>query len=188
MDISGAKRQAPLVRAPTFSNARILLAGVLSVLVAGASWALFSARLHLDGHAPARVLPPFTPETYYRAQAWFVTPLLIALWLALTWVAHRLTGGAQRGPFAILAGWLGIAYGAALLVCFLGPEWLVYLDLGIEGVRLVMRYTAPLLAVGAWTMTTLVLRSVRVVPLRRALGVSFVALLAQALLGAPWLR
>lgn len=166
----------------------IVLAGAGCVVLAGLSWAIFAYELHLEGHAPGRVLPPFRAETYYRAQAWFVTPLVVALWLVLSGVAYRLTGGRRGGPFALLAGWLGIAYGLPLLVCFVGPEWLVYSTLGIEGVRVVVRYTAPLLALGAWATTTLVVRALRPVSPARALGVSFVALLAQALLGAPWLR
>ena len=69
-----------------------------------------------------------------------------------------------------------------------GPEWLVYDGLGIAGVRAVVRYTGPLLVLGAWALTTVVLRFVRGVPLLRAVGIALVALLAQALLGAPWLR
>lgn len=194
MDIAEAKRHAPRVRDSSFSTPqifmarRILIAGLATVLIAGAAWALFSAQLYLDGHAPDRVLPPLRAETYYRAQAWFLAPLLVCLWLVLSWVAYRLTGGLRRGPFRLLAGWLGVAYGLALLVCFIGPEWLVYDGLGIAGVRAVVRYTGPLLVLGAWALTTVVLRFVRGVPLLRAVGIALVALLAQALLGAPWLR
>lgn len=176
------------MRDSSFGTPRIFLVGLASVVFAGAAWALLSVHLYLDGHAPAWVLPPLRAETYYRAQAWFVAPLLVLLWLVLSWVAYRLSGGRRTGPFRLLAGWLGVAYALALLVCFLGPEWLVYGGLGIDGLRAVVRYTGPLLALGAWALTTVVLRLVRGVSLLRAVGVAWGALLAQALLGALWIR
>ena len=113
----------------------VLIVGACCVVLAGILWALFAHELHTDGRSPSRVLPPFEAEGYYRAQTWFIAPALLGLWGVLSLVAHRLTGGAGRGTLVGLAGWLGVVYGLALLLAFVGPEWLVYRRDGIEGLR-----------------------------------------------------
>lgn len=174
----GASRRFPAV----------LVAGALCVALAGGVWALFAHELYGDGHAPTRVLPPFDAASYYRAQAWFITPALLGLWALLSLVAFRLTGGSRGGAAAPLAGWLGVVYGGALLVTFVGPEWVLYRGYGIEGLRTAVRYTAPVLAGTTWLGAAVVLRLVRRSSLTRATTAAFAALLVQAVVGAPLLR
>lgn len=166
----------------------VLIVGACCVVLAGILWALFAHELHTDGRSPSRVLPPFEAEGYYRAQTWFIAPALLGLWGVLSLVAHRLTGGAGRGTLAGLAGWLGVVYGLALLLAFVGPEWLVYRRDGIEGLRAAVRVTAPALAALTWLGATLVLWRVRGASPSRATTAAFAALLVQAALGAPFLR
>ncbi len=167
---------------------KVLIIGASCVVLAGALWALFARDLHGAGHAPSRVLPPFEPEGYYQAQTWFITPALLGLWGVLSFVAHRLTGGSRSGSFARLAGWLGVVYGLALVVAFVGPEWLLYRRGGVDALRAAVRFTAPALAALTWLGATLVLWRVRGASPSRATAAALAALLVQAALGAPFLR
>lgn len=167
---------------------RALVGGTLCVLLAGAAWALFAARLFADGQAPSRVLLPIDRESYYRVQSLFIVPALLLLWGLMGVVAFRLTGGSRRGSFWSLLGPLGVAYGLPLLSCFVVPEWIVYERWGIEGLRVAFRYTMPIAGIVTWLGATSVVRTRRNVSWRRAAAVAAVALVVQAAIGSPFLR
>lgn len=167
---------------------RHLLQGAVCVVGSGVFWAAFARELHQAGHAPSRVLLPVAQEEYYRLQSFFVVPVLLVLWGVLALVAHRLTGGRNQGSLGELAGLLGFAYGLPLLLSFLLPEWIAYGVFGVDGLRQVVRFTAPITGLVTCTLVAWVLRSVRDVSWRRAAGAALAAVLAQAALGAPFLR
>lgn len=151
-------------------------------------WAAFTRELYEAGHAPSRMLLPVARGEYYRLQSLFVVPVLLVLWGALTLVAHRFTGGRAQGSLRELAGPLGLAYGLPLLLSFLLPEWIAYGAFGIDGLRQIVRFTAPITGVLTCALVAWVLRSVRGISWRRAALGAFVAVVAQAVLGAPFLR
>jgi hypothetical protein len=173
---------------------RHFVQGALCVVGSGVFWAVLTHELHQGGHAPSRVLLPVAREEYYRLQSLFVVPVLLVLWGVLTGVAHvltrghGLTGAKAQGSARELVGLLGFAYGLPLLLAFLLPEWIAYGIFGIEGLRQVVRFTAPLTALVTCVLVAWVLRAVRAVTWRRAAVAAVAAVLAQAALGAPFLR
>lgn len=172
----------------TAPRSATLARGALCVLAAGLLWAGFTGRLGAAGHAPSRVLLPVTPADYYLWQSLFVAPLLVALWWLLSMVAFTATGGAQRGPATALAARLGVVYGTTLALLFVGPEWIAFEIGGLDGLRRVVRFTGPALAVVVWSWSTLAIRKERSVSWKTAFGAAGLALFTQGALGALFLR
>ena len=152
-------------------------------------WSFLSAWMHLDGHAARAVLLPVDPARYYAVQAVFVGPLLLLLTAVHAAVAHRLARG-SGGGVTFRQSWrvLAAGYGSALLLCYLLPDLIAYGLGGRAWMARAMRYHAPLMP--------LVMLWISGPPFARLHGISraratlwvFLGLLAQLVLGAPWLR
>lgn len=160
-----------------------------AVLTAGACWALLCGLLALGDHMPSRGAWGIPREQHYWAQALFVTPLLLVQWLCCAAVVWCVLGGARRGVgFAQVAGRLGPALAWPLCALVLLPDLIGYLIAGFEALARLVRITGGLCLV---TSMLLVARSLRVlggVTRARAGVASALGVIAQALLGAVWLR
>lgn len=162
--------------------------GTRAVLGAGLLWAGFSFHLGLAGHTPPVVFLPIAPERYYLAQAIFVVPGLFVLWKVLSYVAVVASGGKIRATRRVLSERLGIAYGLGLAAALVIPEWLAFALGGVDGLKIASRVAAPIAALTVFVASTAVIRSERSVSVRRAGLAAFVALVAQGILGASFLR
>ncbi len=163
--------------------------GAGAMLSAGSCWAVLCALLARDGHMPSRTLVPIARETYYAAQASFVIPLLILLWLLcslLTTAAARALGG--RGRFVATANGLGFALGLPLLVLFLLPDLVVYATHGFAALRFLLRVTAPLSFLTTLWLATVAVRASQQLGRGRAFLAAAAGVLAQAALGGILLR
>lgn len=153
------------------------------------AWSALSARLSLDG-VPARgVLLPIAPERYYAAQAVFVGPLLALLATVFASVAHRLARRAD-GEVTPGATWAALVpvYAATLLLGLVLPDALFHALGGRSAMTRAMRFYAPLVPLVLTAWATVRLRDLHGRSSARALGGVLAGLLAQLVLGAPWLR
>ena len=163
--------------------------GAAWVLALGVLHALFCLLLDAGGHAPSRVLLPIPRERYYLAQAAFVLPLYLGLWLLAGLSAHSLAralGG--RGKLRGTLAAMGPAYAAPLIVAFVLPDLLLFALLGFEALGRAMRVYAPLAALLALAACALAVEAGARVEKGRAALAAFGGLLLQALVGGAFLR
>lgn len=160
-----------------------------SVAVAGGCWAVLCLLLARAGHAPSATLLPLPATSYYRWQAAFVVPLLLAQWLATAAIAHRLAralGGASR--FAAIASALGPALAAPLLVVFVIPDLVVFATAGFAALAILVRATGPLLLLTTVALVTIALRAATSLSRGRAAFAAVIAVLLPAAVAALLLR
>lgn len=163
--------------------------GAFAVLSAGLSWAGFSAHLARAEIAPPIVFLPIDPGAYYAAQSVFVVPVLFALWIVFARVALWIGGDrASDGQKARIQDRLGALYGGSLALFFVLPEWLAFGLGGLPALRLAARVSPPVvLGVLMVVGPRILVKDAGVSPFRGALAIG-VGILAQALLGALFLR
>lgn len=154
--------------------------------MAGLAWSALCVWLAIDGHAPSVTLVPIPRDAYYAAQAAFVIPVLLGQWLVLSAVARRIARSAES--FRDTARRLAPAFAYPVLVFLVVPDAVVYLLWGFDALSQAVRVTAPLLALGTWAAVTAALHRGGGIPLGRSILAALVGLLAQAALGAPFLR
>jgi hypothetical protein len=163
--------------------------GALSIWLAGTCWAVLCVMLASAGHMPSRTLVPIARAHYYAAQAFFVTPLLLFLWLLCTTVASRAAralGG--RGSWTTTANCMGLSLAGPLLLLFLLPDLISYQLLGFSALGLLVRVTGPLSFLGSVVLATLMLRISHGLPSGRAALAATAGVLAQGLVAAILLR
>lgn len=161
----------------------------LAVLAVGVLWSVFSLVLANDGNAPSRVLVPIARQHYYVAQALFVLPLLALQWAVCSLVSFRVAralGGG--GSFGATLERLGFALALPLLLLFLLPDVVCYALSGFSSLGKLVRVTGPLTFVVTLWAATRALRRVHGLSRSRALAAACAGVLAQAALGAPFLR
>jgi hypothetical protein len=166
----------PILRWPTFALVSL-----------GATYAVFSYLLHQAGIAPRAVFLPIDPHAYYFAQTFFVAPLLAVLAALFSVVLHLLlpkrdvTIGEALRTFVPTYAW-------PLLFLFVIPDLVVYLTLGHGALARAMRLYGPLAPVAIVVLASAAARRRYGAGHARVVFSSFVALVIQAVAGAPLLR
>jgi hypothetical protein len=155
----------------------------------GAVYALFCVALFRAGVAGRAVLLPVAPERYYAWQALFVGPLLASLATLYAWLAWRLAGGsAPRSSFGDAWVTLVPRYAGWTLFGFVVPDLAVFLAAGPGAMARAMRWYGAVAPLGIVASSVAPLGRLSGASSARALGAALLALLAQALVGAPLLR
>lgn len=163
--------------------------GARAMLGAGALWALLCVLLGAGGHAPSVTLLPIPKRHYYFAQAAFVIPLLLLLWLLCVNVARRVAGwwGGQ-GNERELSDKMAISLAVPIVILVVLVDLVVYLAFGFDALGRAVRVTAPLAALASVALATHAIRSAYALSLGRALVAALVAIVTQAVVGGVALR
>jgi hypothetical protein len=152
--------------------------------------ALFLAWLAYEGEAPSGpLIAPIPRESYYGWEAIFVSPLRLAMALAFAGSAHavaRKLGGS--GTFEDTFDRGARALALPFLALWLLPDVVLYATGGFERLADGVRFTAAASSIGTLVLAVLALRHGHALSTGRALVAALVGLVAQAALGAPWLR
>lgn len=159
------------------------------VASAGLAWALLCGWLAVEGHAPSVTLIPIPRESYYAAQAVFAAPLILAQFALLGALTHRVAralGGSSSLRDTYTA--LGPAFASPIILLIVIPDVIVLTTAGFAALGSLVRVTAPLLALTTWVTVTVAVRRVCALSAGRAALAAVVGLVAQAALGAPFLR
>lgn len=164
--------------------------GLVWVALHGVLSALFLAWLALEGEAPSGPLvAPIARESYYAWEAVFVSPLRLAMALAFAGSAHavaRKLGGSGTFEHTFERGARALAL--PFLTLWLLPDVVLYATGGFERLTAGVRFTAAASSVGTLVLAVLAMRRAHVLSTGRAIVAALVGLVAQAALGAPWLR
>jgi len=164
-------------------------AGLGPVLLAGASWAAFSAILNAGGYAPSRPAPLIDGDVHYLAQSFFVTPLFLLAWAVMTAtsasVARRYGASATSGA---LAAPLGFAYGVPLVIAWALPDAILFALVGFDALGPLVRIIGPFTALYMASLSTLAVRAVTGLPWPRATVTALAGLVAQGILAGWALR
>lgn len=171
------------------SRTRALGTAALGVSAAGALWALLSYLLWRAGHAPSRTPVAAWRESYYLMQAVVVVPTLLTCWAVLGAVAQVLAkklGGS--GSLRTMLTCLAPSFAIPLVLAFVVPDLIVFLSFGFDALGKLVRFSGLVLVVWELALASLAVETVHGLSRGRAALVAFVALLAQALLGASVLR
>ncbi|MDI1478583.1 YIP1 family protein [Polyangium sp. y55x31] len=167
--------------------------GRAAMLVLGVLHGAFSLLLFLSGHAPRFGLPGLGRERHYLVQAILAVPLYLVLWRIGGGVAYALArrasapggeGGREGATLAVF----GVAYAVPMTLLFIVPDIAVYFALGFSAIGKAMRYYAPLAAVFCLVLGTMGLSRAHHLRTRTALLAALAGFVAQALLGAFFLR
>lgn len=156
--------------------------------VLGMAWALFSWRLHSEGIAARAVVLPIEPADYYRVQAFFVGPLLVAAAALFTALAWALSGARRVAPFGEAFQLLALSWAVPVLVLFVIPDLAVYTFAGHAALAPAMRIYGPLAPLAIVVTSTLALRDAYQVPAGRGVASTFAALVVQTVVCAIALR
>ena len=174
---------APPAREATLRGA------LVSVIIAGASWALLCLLLALGGHAPSVTLLPIAREHYYSFQALVVIPVLAGLWVVASSLARqsaRALGGS--GTFRATAAGMSRALSIPLLFLFIVPDIIAYSIGGFAALGHVVRFSAPLAFFVTLLLGTRALRTAEALSTPRAFAAASAGIVAQALLAGVILR
>lgn len=159
------------------------------LLLAGLVWSLFCTILACAGHAPSFTMLPIPRDQHYAVQALLVVPLLFGQWRLCLFVVERLTRErAAHAQHDTLGARISTAIGLPLLALFLLPDVITYALAGFSALGKLVRLSAPISFVVTVALVARAVRRERGITPPRALVVALVAVLAQALLGAPFLR
>ena len=164
--------------------------GASPIWILGAAWSLLSLCLAVQGRQPSGPAgPPFPAESYYFWQTLFLPPLLYGLWRFLTWTTASLARslGGEGDPDA-LGNVLGYAYAVPVLVSLVLPDLWILLFWGFERLSRAMMYYAPVTLIWTLVLCTLGVRTVFGLSWVRAVTAALGGLMAQAMLGAVWIR
>jgi hypothetical protein len=157
--------------------------------IAAALWAALCVTLAADGHAPSVAVIPIAREHYYLAQAAFVLPLLLALWLVCARAALAVAtalGGAGR--WTTTASPMGFALAIPLVFFFLLPDFVVYAASGFGALGALLRVTAPLSFAATLLLATQAISVSHGLSSRRAVVAASAGVVLQAALGGVFLR
>lgn len=157
--------------------------GSFAVGSAGALWAALCLALFAGGHTPSGPTGPVPPERWYLLQAAVLPLLLLGLWRLQAAVTLRLL---PPGPDPTPA--LGWAYAGAVALALVVPELVALSVGGIASLRSVAPLAGGAMVLSAWVGAAVALRRVRGLGWGAALSRSLPGLLAQAIVGAPFLR
>jgi hypothetical protein len=155
----------------------------LAVAATGVLWAGLCLSLFASGHAPSGPTGPLSREHWYLAQAALLPLLLPALWWLQVAVTRRVLP-AGSDPAAAL-GW---AYAGAVCFALVLPEAAAFLSGGMTALRSVAPIAGAAMVLAAWGGAAAALRRVRGIGWGEAVARSLPGLLAQAIVGAPFLR
>ena len=175
---------------PRPSRTIVILGGLL-VFTTGLGWALLSWRLAAGGEVPGslRGAVGVAPEAWYRAQAAWVGPLVLALWGVMSLAAEALARRATETPgLAVTAGAVGLGWAGPLQSLLVFPELVIYEVWGMDALGAALPVVGLLTVLGCWLGTSLALTLVRGLPAGRARLVAALVLLLGAVLGSPFLR
>ncbi|MBL9024405.1 MAG: hypothetical protein JNL21_19575 [Myxococcales bacterium] len=161
---------------------------VVAIVALGAAYAAFSFLLHRAGVSPRAVWLPIDPARYYLAQTFFVAPLFLILTALYVYLVRLLAGGGRRVSFRASFERLASAYAWPILLLFVVPDVSVFLAAGHAALAKAMRFYGPLAPIAIVVLTTLRARSLFGCGAARAAAASFVALIAQGVVGAVALR
>jgi hypothetical protein len=152
--------------------------------------ALFLAWLALEGEAPSGpLIAPIPRESYYAWEAVFVLPLRLAMALAFAGSAHavaRKLGGSGTFEDTFERGARALAL--PFVALWLLPDVALYATGGFARLTEGVRFTAAASSLGTLVLAVLAVRSAHGLSTGRAIVAALVGLVAQAVLGAPWLR
>jgi hypothetical protein len=164
--------------------------GLAWVALHGGLSAFFLAWLALEGEAPSGpLIAPIPRESYYAWEAVFVVPVRVAMALAFAGSAHaiaRKLGGS--GTFEDTFDRGARALALPFLSLWLLPDVALYLTGGFERLTEGVRFTAAASSLGTLVLAVLAVRRAHALSTGRAIVAALVGLVAQAVLGAPWLR
>ncbi len=149
----------------------------------GALWASLCLALFAGGHMPSGPTGPVPPGQWYLVQAALLPLLLPGLWRLQAAVTCRLL---PPGPDPTAA--LGWSYAGAVSFALVVPEVVAFSVGGISSLRSVAPLAGGAMALSAWGGAAVALRRVRGLGWGAALARSLPGLLAQAIVGAPFLR
>ncbi len=161
--------------------------GAQPAMLAAAIWALFCLVLQRAGHAPTVTLMAIPRHRYYLFQAAVLVPLLVAMW----WFMFRII--AHFGPvdakvYTPFAVFLGYAYSVPLLAAFILPDILVFGLVGHAQMGKWLPYYAWIAPVWTISLCAFGLVVIGGSTRARAIGVSLLAYLMQALVSGAVLR
>lgn len=160
--------------------------GGTSVFFLGLAWSGLLLVLWQGGHQPTVHFLPISPEHYYGVQAIFMPFILLGLWWVFGQVVLILSpqNSALRSQ---TRGALGLAYAAGMLI-HVGAELGAYTWGGFDALRTVARVSFGVAALYTWGLGALALCVIHSVAWPRAILVTFLGLLAQAIVGSPVVR
>ncbi|MBX3181197.1 MAG: hypothetical protein KIT72_15040 [Polyangiaceae bacterium] len=165
------------------------------LLLAALGWSGLSLWLGVSGLAPTRApwlgvkLLRVAPEDWYFAQALLIPAVLTAQVLVMArvgvWFAQRRGVVMRAARFARpLAGSLGLS----LLLGLVIPDLLAFALWGQDGLRSALRVTALATPVLALALVSATVRRVLITGWLASVGIAWVMLLLQAVLGGLLLR
>jgi len=153
------------------------------VAVVGLAWSLLSLALWRAGHAPAVDIGPLPHADWYLWQG-LMLPLLLPLLFAIhAGITVRIAGPARGGW-----GGLARAYSASVLLMLVLPEAVALVVGGPAALSAVARFSGAGMPMAALAATTWVLHRERGIGMVEGAGRALPGLLAQAVLGAVFLR
>lgn len=150
---------------------------------AGAAWSGLCLALHHGGHVPSGPTLVVPPGRWYLMQAAILPPLLVGLWWVVVVVTRRMV---PPGPD--LATPLARAYAGSVAGGLVAPESVALFVGGPDALRRVAPFAAAMLLGSAWISVAVVLRRGRSLGWWSSIVRSLPGLVAQAALGAPFLR
>lgn len=151
--------------------------------VVGVAWGLLSLGLWRSGHAPAVDTGPLPHADWYLWQG-----LMLPVLLPLLFAVHAAITGRVVG--AVRGGWggLALAYGASVLLALVVPEAVAFLVAGPGALSAVARVSGAGMPLAALASTGWVLHRERGLGMAAGVARALPGLLAQASLGAVFLR
>ncbi len=163
-------------------------ASVVSLAALGVTYAVFSFLLYRSGVAARAVLLPIEPADYYLSQTLFVGPLLVACAALFASVVRGVAAPSTVVTYRDGFHRLAPLYAWPLLLLFVVPDLCVFLSLGHGSLARAMRFYAPLAPLAIVVLGARCARRLFSISLGRAVVAAIAGLLAQALLGALFLR
>ncbi|MEC8422624.1 MAG: hypothetical protein VX000_02540, partial [Myxococcota bacterium] len=139
--------------------------------------------LHQEGSVPSGPTAFIAPARWYLMQACILPLLLVGLWRVLVLVTVWLV---PPGPDLSME--LARAYAGSIALGLVVPESIALLVGGPDALGRVAPFAGAMLLGFAWASVAMVLRRGRSLGWRSAIVRSLPGLVAQAVLGAPFLR